>query len=82
MVETAAPDPEPLKAAGWTALSDEKLLDVRMCDLELSIEGTDLEQRIAQLNTELDARAIAEKAMMIAGEICIYTNANVVLEEL
>src|SRR3977135_3524796 len=33
-------------------------------------------------NTELDARAIAEKAMAIAGEICIYTNANVVLEEL
>ena len=27
-------------------------------------------------NTELDARAIAEKAMAIAGEICIYTNAN------
>ena len=29
-------------------------------------------------NTELDARAIAEKAMAIAGEICIYTNANIV----
>jgi ATP-dependent HslUV protease subunit HslV len=33
-------------------------------------------------NTELDARAIAEKAMAIAAEICIYTNANIVLEEL
>ena len=33
-------------------------------------------------NTELDARAIAEKAMAIAGEICIYTNANIVVEEL
>jgi ATP-dependent HslUV protease subunit HslV len=33
-------------------------------------------------NTDLDARAIAEKAMAIAGEICIYTNANIVLEEL
>jgi ATP-dependent HslUV protease subunit HslV len=33
-------------------------------------------------NTDLDARVIAEKAMGIAGEICIYTNANVVLEEL
>ena len=29
-------------------------------------------------NTDLDARAIAEKAMAIAGEICIYTNANIV----
>jgi hypothetical protein len=59
MVETAAPDPEPLKAADWTALSDDKLLDVRMCDLKLSIEGTELEPRIAQLNAELDARGLA-----------------------
>ena len=33
-------------------------------------------------NTELDARAIAEKAMAIAGEICIYTNTNIAVEEL
>jgi ATP-dependent HslUV protease subunit HslV len=33
-------------------------------------------------NTELDARAIAEKAMTIAGEICIYTNQQIVVEEL
>jgi len=33
-------------------------------------------------NTDLDARAIAEKAMTIAGEICIYTNQHIVLEEL
>src|ERR1041384_5770396 len=33
-------------------------------------------------NTDLDARAIAEKAMAIAGEICIYTNTRIVLEEL
>jgi hypothetical protein len=59
MVETAASDPEPLKAADWTALSDEKLLEVRMCDLKLSIEGTELEQHIAQLNAELDARGLA-----------------------
>ena len=32
-------------------------------------------------NTDLDAREIAERAMTIAGEICIYTNANLVLEE-
>ena len=34
------------------------------------------------LNTDLDARAIAEKSMAIAGEICIYTNANIAVEEL
>lgn len=33
-------------------------------------------------NTELDAKTIAEKSMQIAGDICIYTNANIVLEEL
>jgi ATP-dependent HslUV protease subunit HslV len=33
-------------------------------------------------NTDLDARAIAEKAMRIAGDICIYTNDQLVLEEL
>ena len=33
-------------------------------------------------NTEMDARAIAEKAMAIAGEICIYTNGSLVIEEI
>src|SRR5215207_4064041 len=33
------------------------------------------------LNTDLDARMIAQKAMSIAGEICIYTNMNIALEE-
>ena len=32
--------------------------------------------------TDLDARAIAEQAMAIASDICIYTNANVTIEEL
>jgi ATP-dependent HslUV protease subunit HslV len=33
-------------------------------------------------DTALDARAIAEKAMRIAADICIYTNGNLVIEEL
>jgi len=33
-------------------------------------------------NSDLDARVIAEKAMSIAGEICIYTNTNIFIEEL
>ena len=33
-------------------------------------------------NTEMDARTIAEKALKIAGDICIYTNHNVSIEEL
>jgi hypothetical protein len=61
MVDTAAADPEPLKAEDWTALPDEKLLEVRMCDLQLSIAGTELEPRIAQLNAELEARGLMFK---------------------
>jgi ATP-dependent HslUV protease subunit HslV len=33
-------------------------------------------------NTTLDARAIAEQSMRIAAEICIYTNAELTVEEL
>ena len=33
-------------------------------------------------NTELAARKIAEEAMKIAGEICIYSNNNLTIEEL
>jgi hypothetical protein len=42
----------------WAAFSDEELLNVRMCDLGLSIEGTELEQRIATLNADLEARRL------------------------
>jgi len=33
-------------------------------------------------DTQLDARAIVEKSMAIAAEICIYTNTNFCIEEL
>jgi len=33
-------------------------------------------------NTKLGAKEIAEKAMKIAGEICIYTNETITMEEL
>jgi ATP-dependent HslUV protease subunit HslV len=33
-------------------------------------------------NTELDARAIAEKALRIAADICIYTNTEISVEEI
>ena len=34
------------------------------------------------LNTDLSARDVAEKAMEIASDICIYTNKSIVFEEL
>ena len=33
-------------------------------------------------NTDLDARAITEKALNIAADICVYTNQNLTIEEL
>lgn len=33
-------------------------------------------------NTDLDARTIAEKALAVAAEICVFTNQNVTVEEL
>ncbi len=33
-------------------------------------------------NTEMEARDIVEKSLHIAGDICIYTNHNLVIEEL
>lgn len=33
-------------------------------------------------NTELDARTIVERGLSIAADICVYTNHNIVIEEL
>ncbi len=38
--------------------------------------------RALMQNTELSARDIAEKSLRIAGEICIYTNSRITIEEL
>ncbi len=40
-------------------LTDEELLDTRMCDLGLSISGTVIEERIAQLYDELAERGLS-----------------------
>ena len=58
MVEATTSDHE-LKPGDWAGLPDDKLLDVRMCDLGgLSIEGTDVEARIAAIDKELTARGV------------------------
>jgi ATP-dependent HslUV protease subunit HslV len=38
--------------------------------------------RALMKHTDLDARAIATEALHIAGSVCIYTNDNIVFEEL
>jgi hypothetical protein len=52
----------------WVSWSDEQLLDLRLCDLKLTIDGTELEQRVAFLDTELDARGLARPAYWLSDE--------------
>ncbi len=42
----------------WEALSDEQLLSLRFCDLDLCIAGTELELSIERLYEELEARGV------------------------
>ena len=42
----------------WPELPDERLLDLRLSELPLAIEGTVLERRIADLRAELEAREL------------------------
>jgi hypothetical protein len=43
----------------WVTLKDDELLRLRLCDLNLRIEGSELEPRILQLHTELDAHGVS-----------------------
>jgi len=45
-------------AVPWTRLSDEKLLNLRFCDLKLSLERSSLAPRLKRLYTELENRGI------------------------
>src|SRR5262245_47429195 len=55
-------------SAEWESWPDEKLLDVSLCDLVLAIEGTEIEQRIAQLNGELAARSLVRPHYWLSDE--------------
>ncbi|HXH48819.1 MAG TPA: putative zinc-binding metallopeptidase [Terriglobia bacterium] len=46
--------PQSQRALSWARLSDVRLLNLRICDLGLKIEGTPIEPRIQQLYEELD----------------------------
>lgn len=45
----------------WTSLSDDELLKLRICDLHVHIEGSELEPRVAQLFGELESRGLPLK---------------------
>jgi len=45
----------------WHRLSDEQLLDLRICDLPIKIKGSFLEPHIKRLYSELNSRGIRFK---------------------
>jgi len=51
---SATPEPAP----EWAAWDDERLLDLRLCDLGVRIEGSDLEDRIDELYRDLEGRRL------------------------
>jgi hypothetical protein len=53
------PNSPVLPAEAWADWPDEKLLDLRLCQLGVSIEGSVLAERIADLQRELEARGLS-----------------------
>ncbi len=47
-----------LPPSEWATWDDERLLALRLCDLDIRIEGSELEPRIAQLYAELESRGL------------------------
>jgi hypothetical protein len=52
----------------WTRLTDEELLDVRFCDLGLTLEKSPLAARVRRLYAELERRGIAFRPHCWLGE--------------
>jgi hypothetical protein len=52
----------------WAALRDEELLELRIRDLRLRVEGSPLEPRVAQLYAELEARGLALRPFCYLGD--------------
>ncbi len=60
--------PDAVTAPEWVSFTDEQLLAVRMCDLKLSIAGTEIEQRIARVNGELETRGLVRPHFWLSDE--------------
>lgn len=66
-----------ISGKGDVIASDEGLLSVGSGSMYAMAAA-----RALMKHTELSAKEIAEEALKIAGEICIYTNTNIIIEEL
>ena len=52
----------------WESFEDSELLKVRICDLGLAIEGSELEERVAMLYRELDSKGIPMRPKVYLGD--------------
>ncbi len=57
-----------LIAPDWTAQNDEQLLDVRLCDLPIALQGTDVAERIRRVDAELSARGLVSPHYWLSDE--------------
>jgi hypothetical protein len=60
----------PAKAfkSSWHRMPDDELLDVRLCDLPLKVEGTPLAERVERINYELELRGLRFRPHVWLGE--------------
>ena len=54
----AEPQPDVIPAEEWSQWPDERLLDLRINQLGVTIEGSALETRVADLRTEIEGRGL------------------------
>src|SRR3984957_19703175 len=54
----STPHAAPAASPAWPTLKDDELLAMRLCDLDLHIEGSELEPLVRQLHTELASRGV------------------------
>ncbi|MBX3189142.1 MAG: putative zinc-binding metallopeptidase [Labilithrix sp.] len=54
-------------ALAWESMTDEELLNVRICDLGLKIEGSELEPRVQKLMASLESRDLAVRPLCYLG---------------
>jgi putative zinc-binding metallo-peptidase len=66
--ETAAQAKLPDSPPDLNGMSDEQLLQTRICDLKLKIAGTELESRIEKFYAELAAKGITIKPLCYLGD--------------
>jgi hypothetical protein len=55
-------------AFSWKQITDDELLDVRLCDLPVRIEGTPLEERVRRIRFELDESGLRLRPHVWLGE--------------